>query len=102
MKKFVYNVELTISKKTLKLRGFYDTGNCFQIGKLPVIFLKNNKSNLIGGISTFDTFYKRNFKKGLLKIKTGSNSLIKEVLILEVSNKENFFGCDCLLNSSIF
>lgn len=102
MRKFVYNVELTIDKKSLKLKGFYDSGNSFCVYKYPVIFLKSNKSLKLGGISSFDKFYKKEFKKGILKYKLNKTYLSKEVLISEVSDKQDFYGCDCLLNSSIF
>lgn len=102
MKKFIYNVELSIDKKSLKLRGFYDSGNNFCVYKYPVIFLKTKKSLKLGGISSFDNFYKKEFKKGVLKYKQNKTYLYKEVLISEVSDLQDFNGCDCLLNSSIF
>lgn len=102
MKKFVYNIELTIDKKSLKLKGFYDSGNNFCVYKYPVIFLKTKKSLKLGGVSSFDNFYKKEFKKGVLKYKQNKTYLYKEVLISEVSDLQDFFGCDCLLNSNIF
>ena len=62
MKKFVYNMELTIDKKSLKLRGFYASGNNFCAYKYPVIFLKTKKSLKLGGISSFDNFYNKEEK----------------------------------------
>ena len=102
MKKFVYNVELSIGEKKLNLKGFYDSGNSFCIYKYPVIFLKTSKSNKLGGISSFDKIYHQKFKRGILKYKVNKTYLSKEVLISEVSDKQDFYGCDCLLNSSIF
>ena len=68
MKKFVYNIELTIDKKSLKLKGFYDSGNSFCIYKYPVIFLKTKKSLKLGGISSFDNFYKKEFERKQTKM----------------------------------
>lgn len=102
LKKYVYDIELEIDKTKIFVKGFYDTGNNFQVHKYPVIFLKSKKNIKLGGVSSFDSFYKKSFKKAKIKIKSNKDILIKDVLILEVSDKEDFFGCDCLLNTCIF
>ena len=102
LKKYVYNVELEIDGKSLLVKGYYDTGNNFQVYKYPVIFLKSDKNILLGGVSSFDSFYKKNFKKARIRIKENKKVLVKDILISEVSNEEDFFGCDCLLNTCIF
>jgi len=102
MHKYIYKVELLIDDKCLKLKAFYDTGNNFVIGSFPVLFLKSKGNLKLGGISSFDSFYKKEFKKALLKYKDKKTEYIKPVLVSEVSEKEDFFGCDLLLNSSVF
>jgi hypothetical protein len=102
MKKFIYQVKIRFENNIVKVKGFYDTGNNFTINNCPVIFMKSDKCHSLGGISSFDSFYKSEFKKAELQYKANNKWFTKTVFIKEVNKDENFFGCDCLLNSSIF
>ena len=102
MKRFIYDIKIKINDNSIRTKGFYDTGNNFTINNYPVIFLKSDKNISLGGISSFDCFYKVELKKAELQYKVKNKWFTKVVFIKEVNKDENFFGCDCLLNSSIF
>lgn len=102
IKRFVYKLNVKLNDKILPIKGYYDTGNTLLFKGLPVVFLKSKKVLKIGGFSSFDINQNRMYKKGKIYLKLNKRRIEKEVMICLVSEKENFFGCDCLLNSNLF
>lgn len=102
VKRYVYHALLKTKEKYVKIKAFYDTGNTLLYKGYPVVFLKSKKVINLGGFSSFDKYNNRTYFKGIITIKNKKKTVIKEVMVSMVSEKENFFGCDCLLNSNLF
>lgn len=97
LRKYRYNVTVTINAKVYKLSAYFDSGNTMKFNDIPVIFLteefkeRNIKYNklLIKGVGEENGEY----LKGTILFE----NRVKEVYCAYL-NKRSFNGCKCLLN----
>jgi len=97
LKKYRYEVKVTIQNKSYNLNAYFDSGNTLKFKDLPVIFLTNELKDknveyekiLVEGIGKESSEY--------LKGKILFDNKEKDVYCAYV-NKKSFNGCKCLLN----
>lgn len=97
LKKYRYNVKLTIQNKIYNLSAYFDSGNTLKFKDIPVIFLTNELKDknfiyeklLVEGIGKQESHY--------LKGKIVFENKEKDVYCAYVK-KKSFNGCKCLLN----
>lgn len=97
LKKYRYEIKLTIQNKIYNLSAYFDSGNTLKFKDIPVIFLTNELKDknieyerlLIEGIGKETSEY--------LKGKILFQNEEKDVYCAYV-NKKSFNGCKCLLN----
>lgn len=97
LKKYKYQIKLTIKNKIYNLSAYFDSGNTLKFKDTPVIFLTNELKDknveyekmLVEGIGIQNSDY--------LKGKILFRNEEKEVYCAYV-NKRSFNGCKCLLN----
>lgn len=97
LKKYRYDVKLTIQNKVYNLNAYFDSGNTLKFKDTPVIFLTNELKDknveyekmLVEGIGWQNSDY--------LKGKILFRNEEKDVYCAYV-NKRSFNGCKCLLN----
>jgi len=97
LKKYRYNVKLTIKDKTYDTCAYFDSGNTMKFKDLPVVFLTKEMKEknityerlLVEGIGKENSEY--------LKGKILFDNKEKDVYFAYV-NKRSFNGCKCLLN----
>lgn len=100
-------MRLTIGNKTIKLKAYFDTGNTLTYKNIPVIFLSNannlffneefNEEIIFDHVSSCS---KAMLAKGLIgKINDNEEYF---VYVANIMNKNNFHGCELLLNAYLF
>lgn len=97
LKKYRYDIKLTIQNKIYNLSAYFDSGNTLKFKDIPVIFLTNELKDknveyekmLVEGIGTQNSDY--------LKGKILFRNEEKDVYCAYV-DKKSFNGCKCLLN----
>ncbi len=97
LKKYRYEVKVTIKDKIYNLKAYFDSGNTLKFNNLPVIFLTDELKDknidyeqfVVDGIGKENSEY----LKGKILFKNKE----KEVYCAYVK-KKSFNGCKCLLN----
>ena len=97
LKKYRYNVKLTLNDKSYETSAYFDSGNTLKYKELPVIFLTNEMKDK-------NVMYERMLVNGIgreyseyIKGKILFDNKEKDVYFAYV-RKKSFNGCKCLLN----
>ena len=97
LKKYRYEVKLTIENKSYNLSAYFDSGNTLKFKDLPVVFL-------IEELKDKDASYEKLLVEGIGK---QNSEYLKGKIIFQEKEKEVYFayvkkrsfnGCKCLLN----
>lgn len=94
--KYVYSVDLIFENKHLKLKAYYDSGNCMTFDSIPVVFIKdeNIKTKTLSTIK----YQVDKLKDGEIIVKN-KRKIRRKVKVSKVSSAYDFNGCECLLNA---
>ncbi len=93
---FTYQFILISEGKSLKLKGYYDSGNSLTVKELPVIFIK--QTNICTPPTKMIEYDPNQLVIGEIELKHKCKHIRQRVLVAKVSGNYDFYGCDCLLN----
>lgn len=100
-RKFKIKCKIIYQNNIIKGHGYYDTGNALLYENIPVIFIQGKPIDNNGKVIHIQGINSTSFTYLAYKAKLSIKDTIKDVYIVFIGNKHNFFNCSFLLNKYV-